>query len=141
MPYSKRVQTLQALIGGHPLLAVSPDLPAITSEAQRIKTWGRLTTDGGRLLAVLHTTRTLDTTLSALCISKSWPKPVSMGNALTTMKKQLVITEGDRVKYQQGIVATRNHYMHQAGAMPNRQVTDVLLSNTQTCLAHILAAI
>ncbi len=139
MPYSKRVNTIRALIHGHHLLQSSPRLSDIAGEANRITTAGRMNTDRGWLLAVLHTTRTLDTTLAELCLAKGWSQPTSLGSALTALRDKGVVQGQFCKTYQMSIVRPRNRYMHQANAMPQKKDATVLLSEMHTCVAHILA--
>ena len=121
MPYSKRVQFLRTLIDGHRLLSASAKLSAIAGEANRISRAGRMSTDSGWLLAVLHTTRTLDTTLAEICVAKHWPRPKSLGEALHALQANRVIDMHARQAYFTSIVVPRNRYMHEANAMPQRR--------------------
>ena len=69
--YKTRVRTLRVLISTHDTLKNSTKLNDLYGEAARIEAAARLRDQqNGWLLAVLHTTRTLDTTLGELLLAK-----------------------------------------------------------------------
>lgn len=141
MSYKKRIDTLRVLIDGHPLLKGSPHLTAITGEANRIVHAGRLGTDRGWLLSVLHTTRTLDTTMQELCSAKSWVGKQSLGGYLKTIALNRPSLTRVCNGYQKTIVDPRNKYMHRAGTHPQHLEADRILSEMQSCVAVLLAQI
>jgi hypothetical protein len=126
------------MIDGHRLLMNSAELTAITGELRRIEKSGRLATDSGWLLSVLHTTRALDTTLAELCRARKWSRPDSLGGALHALLTNKIISASAKQAYQRTIVDPRNRYMHRAGAMPQKRQADQLLAEMQSCLAAIL---
>lgn len=142
MTYEKRVKTLRILIGTHRSLAGSPKLNNIVGELNRIAPTARLPQGNGALLAVLHTTRALDTTLSEVIAAKGWkPRVPALGDYLTTLKIHRCLSEGEKDLYQKGIVRKRNKYMHEAGAMPNKLEADKILNEMHTCLSTVLGRI
>lgn len=141
MSYKKRVDTLRVLLDGHPLLKGSPYLTEITGEANRITHAGRLATERGWLLSVLHTTRTLDTTMQELCSAKKWTSKPSLGGYLKTISQNRSHLAGACAGYQKSIVDPRNKYMHRAGAHPQRAEADKILSEMHSCVALLLTHI
>jgi len=134
--YKARVDLLRVTLDAHPLLKKSSRLTAITGEANRIVHAGRLSTEQGWLLTVLHTTRTLDTTLNVLCDSKGWTDPSrrSLGGYLHIIGSKLPHLQAACTGYQSSIVQPRNKYMHTAGAQPQNREADQILTEMQTCL-------
>lgn len=86
MSYKSRVDTLRILIDSHYTLSGSPKLSQIVEELNRITLSGRMPRHNGWLLAVLHTTRALDTTLSEIVRFKGWvARPPSLGRYLRVL--------------------------------------------------------
>jgi hypothetical protein len=67
-----RLDTLRVLIGGCSCLCNSSRLTDIYGEINRIATSDQVPRHNGWLLAVLYTTRTLDTLLSEIVRCKGW---------------------------------------------------------------------
>jgi hypothetical protein len=140
MPYRRRVATLRILIGNHYTLTGSARLNDIMDELNQ------LTSSAGFprrswLLAVLHTTRTLDTTLSEVVRFKGWLNPrqqPSLGAYLVALRNNAILSPTERNHYQAVVVSKRNIYMHQAGAIPTRIDADTLLAEMQTCVVDVL---
>jgi len=140
MSYKKSVDTLRVLIGTHQTLVGSARLNDIIGELNRIPTSARFPRRSGWLLAVLHTTRALDTTLSEVVKNKGWwnSRQQSLGAYLMTLKNNAVLTQTERNHYQHNVVSMRNTYMHQAGAIPSKIDADVLLAEMHACVANVL---
>lgn len=140
MSYRSRVKTLRLLAGSNRHMGGSSKLPAIYGELNRLESATRLATDRGWLLAVLHTTRMLDTTLSELLASKGWGSDAhSLGAYLKELDGQGILRQGERGHFQKTVVDKRNKYMHEAGTMPQKQEADLILAEMQTCLTVVFA--
>ena len=142
MTYKRRVKTLRILIGSHRCLVSSSKLNNIVGELNRIDATDKLPQGNGALLAVLHTTRALDTTLSEVIAFKGWmPRGQALGDYLIELRKQSYLSAGERDLYQKSIVVKRNTYMHEAGAMPSKMEADKILSEMHTCMSLVLGRI
>ena len=138
MPYRRRVDTLRILISGHNVLAGSSKLSDIVNELNRIKGSGRLPSRNW-LLAVLHTTRALDTTLSEIVLAKGWrARSPALGAYLTTLQSNAILSQAERIHYRRSVVDRRNMYMHQANAMPSRVDADSILAEMHSCVFVVL---
>lgn len=141
MPYKKRVETLRILIGGHPTLVGSPRLGDIVKELNRLTASGRFPTRNW-LLAVLHTTRALDTTLFEVVRIKGWAnKSSSLGGYLHILYNNTILSWSEKKHYQIKVVDERNKYMHQAGAMPSKIDADGILAEMHACVVRVLGQI
>lgn len=131
------------MAGGSKHLKTSTRLSAIYGELNRLESANRLSSDRGWLLAVLHTTRTMDTTLSELLAAKGWkgPQSHSLGSYLHDLATNNALNAGERNHYQSVVVKKRNKYMHEAGAMPQKKEADLILSEMQTCLYLVFSRI
>ncbi len=139
MSYKDRVDTLRVVIGGSRVLAGSPKLNLIIGEVNRIAAADRVPRHNGWLLAVVHTTRALDTTLSEIIIFKAWQSGGrSLGSYLTALQSHRIISNAERQRYKQEIVDKRNKYMHEAGAMPSQLDANKILNEMHACLSTIL---
>jgi hypothetical protein len=139
VPYKPRVETLRILISGHPALTASARLNDITNELRLIATSSRFPRRSGWLLAVLHTTRALDTTLSEVLAFRSWrSRSPTLGSYLVELRNRSVITTTERIHYQAAVVDRRNTYMHQAGTIPTRIEADSILAEMHACVAVVL---
>lgn len=139
-----RVDTLRIIISSHSALTGSTRLGDITSELNRIYVSGRLPRRSGWLLAVLHTTRALDTTLSEILLFKGWNpngQSKNLGSHLYKLKDNAVLTQTQRRHYQTKVVDERNKYMHQAGAIPGKVEADAILAEMDACVTHVLGQI
>lgn len=149
--HKSRVRTLQALILGSSALATSPLMPHIQAEFAEVHAVRKIRrANRRRLLEVLHSTRALDTTLSAFvgfhgCRNpKSTGLPKSLGQYLNALHFHQsaglrTITALQRSHFQKQIVDPRNRYMHEAGAYPTADVElQSLLSEMDTCLSVVL---
>lgn len=140
MSRPSRVKTIQMITSGSKNLKGSPKLSAILGELNRVELAGRVKGDRAWLLAVLHTTRALDTTLSELIADKGWGTDMhSLGDYLKELDKRGVLMQGERKQYQKDVVHKRNKYMHQAGAMPQKQEADFILREMETLLTAVFA--
>jgi hypothetical protein len=142
MTYEKRVKTLQVLVGSHRSLRGSSKLSNIVGELNRITASDKLPQGNGALLAVLHTTRALDTTLSEIVAFKGWkPRVPALGDYLTEFKKHKCLSDDEKDLYQKSIVKKRNKYMHEAGAMPSKLEADKILSEMHACMSIVLGRV
>lgn len=136
----KRVDTLRILISGHSALATSPKLNIIVGELNRISASSRQPGSNGWLLKVLHTTRSLDTTLSELLQFKRWTASrSSLGSYISAFSLNGILRLPEKQRFENDIVRKRNRYMHEAGAMPTQIEADKILSEMHACVAMILA--
>ncbi|MGR6320779.1 hypothetical protein Q2K19_21880 [Micromonospora soli] len=133
--------TLRVLISGHPVLSSSPKLPHITGEVGRIAASGRIPKQNGWLLAVVHTTRALDTTLGEIVKIKGWANNNnhSLGGYLGLLHVNSILSQQEKDDYNKEIVWKRNMYMHEAGAMPSQLDADKILSGMHSCASTVLA--
>jgi hypothetical protein len=133
-----RISALTAIVAGNPLPphqsgVVQRELGEVYAVRTVRNTARRL------LLQVLHSTRALDTGLTALITVAGGPQPHSLGNALLYLERTGIhgnhLPAALRRRYQTNIVDSRNKYMHEAGVFP---VVDLevalLLSEMQACL-------
>lgn len=138
---TNRVLTLQVLIGSHSHLKNSPKLTAITGELARIVPSSKLPKHSGWLLAVLHTTRALDTTLRELISAKGWlgDKDYSLGEYMKRLQSNGVLKADEKNAWMISVVNKRNKYMHAAGEMPNQLEADAVLNEMHSCLTVVLS--
>lgn len=142
MSYKKRVDTLRVVMSGSPYIQNSSRRNAIISEVNRIHSTSRLAKHNGWLLAVLHTTRALDTALAEIVAARGLtPQVVSLGGYLVALVGGGIITPTERNEYQNDLVKKRNKYMHEAGAMPDQIEVNAVLSKMHACIVLILARI
>jgi hypothetical protein len=139
MPYKKRVDTIRLIAANHGALKGSAKLNSIVAELNRINAAGRLSTHNGWLLAVLHTTRSLDTMLAEIIAHKAWAAGGnSLGAYLITLAKYGALTPKEQKGFQDNLVKVRNKYMHEADAMPHKLAANSLLNEMHTCIATVL---
>jgi hypothetical protein len=139
VPYKERVGLLRVLIASHPVLRGSAKSAAIADEINRIATAGRFARRSRWLLSVLHTTRTMDTTLSEVLVLKGWSaRGKSLGSYLRELEKKRILTNSQVQQYQLSVVDKRNTYMHQAGAAPSKLEADTILAEMHACVSHVL---
>lgn len=140
MNSKNRVQTLQILIGGHSQLKNSQKLTAITGELARISASSKVPKHSGWLLAVLHTTRALDTTLRELLSAKGWldQSDHSLGDYMKRLRIENILNKNEKDGWMASVVHKRNRYMHAAGEMPNQLEADAVLSEMHFCLVAVL---
>lgn len=141
MSYKRRVDTLRILAGGNPILSRSNRLTAIYGELGRIATIRRRNAPDGWLLAVLHTTRALDTSLSELIDAKGWTNHRGLGGYFRELEARGVLTSNQRQAFRNNLANKRNKYMHEAGAMPSNLEADYLLAEMHHCLVVVLAVV
>jgi hypothetical protein len=140
LTYKQRVNLLRVLVDGHPIVRSSPKLSQIVGEMNRITASVKVPKNNGWLLSVLHTTRTLDTTLCEIVKYKGWQvQAPSLGRYLSVLCKNGVLWPPEKNDYSDKIVKKRNRYMHEAGAMPSQLEADGLLSEMHACLTLILS--
>ena len=147
--HKRRIRALQAIVAGLTPLAATSTSSLVNAEFDEVYKSRRLRhKDRRRLLQVLHSTRALDSALSAFvsfhgCTTKTGKPPTGLGGYLTALKEHSVtgltnITETERSHFQKQIAKPRNRYMHQAGAFPVSETDlDVLLSEMHACLVRV----
>lgn len=130
-------------MSGSPYIQNSNRRNAIIGEVNRIHSTSRLAKHNGWLLAVLHTTRALDTALAEIVAAKglNTPQTVSLGGYLVALVGGGIISPTERNEYQNDLVKRRNKYMHEAGAMPDQMEVNAVLSKMHACIVAILARI
>lgn len=140
MSHKQRVKTLQILVSTHMALKNSACLTAITGELKRIPGAARIPKHNGWLLMVLHTTRALDTCLRELLNHRGWKQPTryNLGAYLTVLSRHHLLTHAEHQRFKSKIVAKRNRYMHEAGAMPARHEADNIVNEMHACLTQVL---
>jgi hypothetical protein len=147
--HRSRIRTLQAIVAGVPCLHAHPGHRDIQSEFNEVYAVRKIRKAARRrILEVLHSTRALDTTLSAFvghyrCLPAAGNTPDSLGGYLVALEQHRVPGLGQmpglqRRHFQTSIVNVRNTYMHRAGAFPpsDRDV-QLLLAEMNTCLAVV----
>jgi hypothetical protein len=139
MTHNKRIATLRVLVGSHYSLVNSRKRNNIVGELNRIVATNKLPKGNGALLAVLHTTRVLDTTLSEILAYKRWQtRGSAIGDYLIALRNSGCLTEAQREGFQKSIVKKRNTYMHEAGAMPSKLEADKILNEMHTCMSAVI---
>ena len=143
MSYKKRVDTLRVIMSGSPYIQNSSRRNAIIGEVNRINGVSRAAKSNGWLLAVLHTTRALDTALAEIVDAKGWKttKTVSLGGYIVALASNGILSPFERNEYQNDLVNKRNKYMHEAGAMPNQVEANAILGKMHACIVAVLARI
>ncbi|QJY45140.1 hypothetical protein [Pseudonocardia broussonetiae] len=142
MTYSKRIETMRVIAGGHPSLSQSNKIQAIYGEFNSIKSCFRRKGAAGWLLSVLYTTRALDTCLSEIISSKHWtPKGAALGGYLKELEARAVLTAVERQLYQATVVKKRNRYMHEAGATPSNVEADRILTDMHACFVIVTSRV
>lgn len=142
-----RLKTLMAFISGSTACTNSPEFRSITNELNELYSVRHVRERRRRwLLEVLHTTRTLDTTL--MVFTKHYNCQVgvpSLGgylNALTNHSHPHFrrLATHHHARYKNGLVKKRNHYMHVAAAYPtgNNEV-DWIIGEMHNCLVNVCA--
>lgn len=140
MTYKNRIKTLRLLAGGSPDLSASSQLSAIYGEFNSIGRSRSRNSSDGLLLAVLHTTRGLDTCLSEILLNRGWSVAGKNLNAyLKELQAKRVIYSNELRLYQTSLVHKRNKYMHEAGATPNKNDADRLLTIMHDILFDVIA--
>jgi hypothetical protein len=140
LTYKQRVDTLRILVDAHHIVRTSPKLSQIVGEMYRITASTKVPKNNGWLLSVLHTTRTLDTTLGEIVKYKGWIiQSPSLGRYLAALCNNGILSPPERNGYNDKIVQKRNMYMHEAGAMPNKLEADSILGEMHACLSIVLA--
>lgn len=142
----QRINAIQALINGS-VIANSPLFSRIAREyndvlrVNKIKPLGRR-----RILQVLHSTRGLDSALSAFTTQHGC-LPIKKFRTLGGYLSQLTrnnpslskLSHHEKSNFQKDIVELRNRYMHEAGAYPTSEAQVLgLLSDMESCLLRVL---
>ena len=144
--YSKRIQTLKALVTGS---IISQDVMCnkILEEFNQVENVAKVSVKQRRLLLqLLHSTRALDSSLDVF--TRSYNLKVgtrSLGGYLRALRdhteptlRTLSAREADR--FHKTIVVKRNRYMHEAGAFP-RIPTEIesIVGEMESCLSQVVA--
>lgn len=142
----RRVRLMKALVAGSPVsgTAKHADIQAEFEEVLLVRRV--IKRSRKRLLQVLHSTRALDSTLTAFIHLKGYRStPSSLGSYLYALRdgngtSLNRISETERAHYQKHIVGLRNQYMHEAGLMPTTDSEVLtLLAEMETCLQRVLS--
>ncbi len=147
----KRVQLIQVLLAGSPVIAKSGSHSLISGEFQEILLVHQIRNKTRRhLLEMFHAARALDTTLKAFVqhpthLPAMRVQRPSMGAYLVSLQNHMVsglgrITATERHHFQQCIVNRRNLYLHEAGRAPC-SATEVsqFLDEVTACIARVLS--
>ena len=135
-----RLDTLRILISACPNLRNSLKLTDIYGEINRIGASDSVPKHSGWLLAVLYTTRTLDTILSEIVTSKGWTAhSANLNGYLVVLRNNGILLPSEKRGYDIDLVHVRNRYMHVAGAMPTRVDADKILNEMHACVAIVLS--
>jgi len=145
--YSRRVQTVRALVVGSVIAANAIQLAAVESELEAAAATTRIPQlPRRRLLQILHTTRALDSSLREFLTFYGVAPGNSLGAYLTRLRDNnghpdiAALPAASRTRFQNQIVNLRNRYMHEAGAFPASDgETMQLLSEMHDCLVEVLA--
>ena len=145
--YSRRVQTVRALVAGSVIAANTIQMTAIDLELEEAAKTVRIPQPSRRrLLQVLHTTRALDSSLREFLAVHQVPPGNSLGSYLKRLRDNNAhpviapLPAASRTRFQTRIVDLRNRYMHEAGAFPaTKGETMQLLSEMHECLVEVLA--
>jgi hypothetical protein len=147
--HKRRIRTIQAIVSSIPCIAGHAKQQAIADEFGEVHLVRKIRRDTRRrILEVLHSTRALDTTLSAFvghhgCLPRGGRTPSNLGAYLIALRDHTVsglssLNETQRSHFQKVIVRVRNAYMHEAGALPqNDSDVHVLLAEMQACIAIV----
>lgn len=149
--HKSRILTLQALVAGMSALAGQPASKAINDEFYEVFRVRKVRISKRRhLLEILHSARALDTALQTFVAHHKCSSPhlrgkpaSSLGSCLIALRDHAIptigrITNAERSHFNSKIVASRNHYMHQAGAFPaNESEVNILLAEMHACLARV----
>ena len=139
MTAKRRVDTLRVLVGQNSALSKSAKLAALYGELNRVLAARSAKHDGRWLLSVLHTTRTLDTSLSELLDAKGWGAGSNLNEHLKVLATHQVLVGAEVVAFRKEIVYKRNKYMHEAGATPDQLEADRILREMESCLAIVVS--
>ncbi|KAB2756962.1 hypothetical protein F9K81_13790 [Brucella anthropi] len=142
-----RVDTIRAIIAGSPSLSAHHSFAAISNELEEVKSLMHVGLVRRRyLLAVLHATRALDVALKTFVavLGLHHSPSTSLGKSLRYIELSAPTVLGSafamRQRFQASIVASRNRYMHEAGAFPASDYEiRMLLAEMEHCLAVVLA--
>jgi len=135
-----RLDTLRVLIGSCPYLYNSPRLADIYGEINRIASSDQVPRHNGWLLAVLHTTRTLDTVLSEIVRCKGWTAHTpNLNGYLVVLRNNGIVFSSEKRGYDLELVHVRNKYMHEAGAMPRLIDANKILNEMHACVMTIFS--
>ena len=141
----KRIQTMRTIVAASSLGPA--ECGAIDRELQLIATAQSVKDQHRRsLLAVLHTTRALDTTARSLLLLHGIPLPSqpSLRTYLLRFENHSAvgvahISYPQRKRFYRTIVKPRNRYMHTASAFPSVLQERTVLAEMQTCLTILVS--
>ena len=140
----KRIDTINAIITGS-AISSEHECNLVLGEFNEVHRCSRVSPDKRKhLLQVLHSTRALDSALSAFIrIHALQVKTPALGSYLYSLTNHSkvglqTLTQSERVRFQNEIVKKRNTFMHEAGSFPNQErVVSNLLSEMQACLSRV----
>lgn len=143
-----RINTMRALIAGHPAIAGSPSSVQIDKEFEDAKrarhVWRK---QRRQLLEMLHSTRALDSALKVFTTHHGCcPAHPALGRYLHALRTHTSSSLTGRLsssevgRFQTSIVRPRNRLMHEAGAYPTNDAEILgLLAEMQDCLTIVLS--
>lgn len=142
-----RVDTIRAIVAGSPSVSAHHSFAAISGELDEVKSLMHIGLVRRRhLLAVLHATRALDVTLKTFVAELGLHNrpSTSLGKSLKYIEQSAPTVLGSaftmRQRFQTSIVASRNRYMHEAGAFPSSDnEIRILLAEMEHCLSVVLS--
>jgi hypothetical protein len=141
VPKQSRLDTMRLIIGRDNIMKNSPMLPIIYGELALIADASRSQYDKKWLLAVLYTTRALDTCLSEIITYMGWPLANDKKNLrayFSVLATHHVLTSKENTDYRKTLVYPRNTYLHRAGTTPTKLQADTIINETHSCLAIVL---
>jgi len=142
----RRIDTINAIVTGSSI-ANEVECSLVLGEFNEVHRCARVSPDKRKhLLQVLHSTRALDSALSAFIrVNSLQVRTPSLGSYIYSLAHHSsnglqTLSSAERARFQSEIVDKRNKFMHEAGAYPNQvQVVNRLLSEMQTCLTRVAA--
>lgn len=142
----KRIDTINAIVTGSSI-ANEHECNLVLGEFNEVYRCTKISQKNRKhLLQVLHSTRGLDSALSAFVRINSLHVQVpALGGYLKSLTEHSnpalnSLSQAERSRFQREIVNIRNKYMHEAGSFPNQeQVVTNLLSEMHACLSRVTA--
>jgi len=145
--YSRRVETVRALVAGSVIASNAVQAAAIDRELNAAGVTTRVPQlQRRRILQVLHTTRALDCSLREFLTYHGIAPGRSLGTFLTRLQNNhghpaiAPLPAASRNRFQTRIVDPRNRYIHEADEYPATDgETMRLLSEMHGCLVEVLS--
>lgn len=142
--HRRRITALQALVAGSPLSGTANET-TVNDEFDLVVRSGYVRITIRRyLLQMLHSTRALDTALAAFLSHHGInPNVSSLGGYLHALANHgnpglSTLPQLRRQRFQNNIVAIRNHYLHAAGSVPaNDAAIAAIVAEMEVCLMEV----